>query len=393
MLKKLKILMIAPTPFFADRGCHMQIYEQARALQKRGHEVRIITYNIGRDLPDVVIRRIPNVAPWYRKLTAGPSLTKIYLDFFLIFKTLSEAQKWEPDILHGHLHEGCFIGWIVSRCTGIPFVFDMQGGLTGELTVHEFISKNGVFYGFFRVIEKWLNGLAPAIFTHSTSRARELIESFGVSAEKITTIFDGTNLDLFRQFSKNSKLFEKYKIPKDKILIVYLGRLEPYQGVDLLIKSIPLVVKKNHGVHFLMFGYPDEEKYKNMAEKLGVGNFVTFSGRIDYEKAGEHISLGDIAITLKLDVEDNGKLYNYMACGLPVIALDNFVNREVVGEFGFYVSESTPEAVSSIILEAVSTPKEILRKMGEGGKKRIEENFTWDKCAERMEKVYESLAI
>ena len=48
MKDKLKILMIAPTPFFADRGCHMQIYEQARALQKRGHDIRITTYNIGK---------------------------------------------------------------------------------------------------------------------------------------------------------------------------------------------------------------------------------------------------------------------------------------------------------------------------------------------------------
>ena len=371
----------------------MQIYEQARALQKRGHEVQIATYHIGRNMSDVAIRRIPNIAPWYKKLTAGPSLTKFYLDFFLIFTSFREARRWKPDIIHGHVHEGCAIGFIVSKLTGIPFVFDMQGGLTGEMMAHEFISKNGVLYGFFRVIEKWLNGLAPAIFTHSTSRARELIEDFGVPAEKITTIFDGTNLDLFRQFGKSSKLFEKYKIPKDKILIVYLGRLEPYQGVDLLIKSIPLVVKKNSDVHFLMFGYPDAEKYENVTKELGIGNFITFSGRIDYEKAGEHISLGDIAITLKLDVEDNGKLYNYMACSLPVIALDNFVNREVVDEYGFYVPESTPEAVSSVILKAVSTSKEELRKMGEGGRRRIEENFTWDKCAERMEKVYELLAI
>ena len=53
--------------------------------------------------------------------------------------------------------------------------------------------------------------------------------------------------------------------------------------------------------------------------------------------------------------------------------------------------ESTPEAVSSVILKAVSAPKEELRKMGEGGRRRIEENFTWDKCAERMEEVYEKM--
>ena len=371
----------------------MQIYEQARALQKRGHDIRITTYNIGRNMPDVATIRIPNVAPWYKKLTAGPSLTKFYLDFFLIFTTWKEAKKWKPDILHGHLHEGCLIGWIVSLFTGVPFIFDLQGSFTGEIVAHKFIKKGGIIYNFLFIFEKWLNKRPPFIMTHSTSRKKELIEIFGLAEKKITTIFDGTNLTLFHPYLKNQDLIKKYGVPQNKIFIVYLGRFEQYQGVDLLIQSIPLVVKNNPDIHFLMFGYPNVEKYRNMANELGVGDFITFSGKIDYEKAGEYISLGDIAITLKLDVEDNGKLYNYMACGLPIIALDNFVNREVVGEFGFYVLESTPEAVSSAILKAVSISKEELRKTGEGGRRRIEENFTWDKCAERMEKVYELLAI
>ena len=369
----------------------MQIYEQARALQKRGHEVKIITYHIGRDMPDVVIIRIPRAAPWYKKLTAGASLTKIYLDFFLIFTVWKEAKKWKPDILHGHLHEGCLIGWIVSLFTGIPFIFDLQGSFTGEIIVHKFIKKGGIIYNILFIFEKWLNRRPSLIMTHSTSRKKELIEVFGILEQKITTIFDGTNLDLFRPYPKNHALFEKYKIPKDKIMIVYLGRLEEYQGIDLLIQSIPAVIKNNSSAYFLIFGYPNVEKYKEMTDNLGIGQSVTFGGKIDYERAGEYISLGDIAITLKLDVEDNGKLYNYMACSLPVIALDNFVNREVVGEYGFYVPESTPEAVSSVILKAVSAPKEELRKMGEGGRRRIEENFTWDKCAERMEEVYEKM--
>ena len=68
----LRILMVAPTPYFADRGCHVRIYEEARALRSLGHDVRIATYHIGRDMPGIPVVRIPRI-PWYNRLEAGPS--------------------------------------------------------------------------------------------------------------------------------------------------------------------------------------------------------------------------------------------------------------------------------------------------------------------------------
>ena len=82
MSSSLKILMIAPTPYFSDRGCHVRIYEEARALRAIGHDVRIVTYHIGRDMEDISTERIVKI-PWYKKLSAGPSWHKLYLDLLL----------------------------------------------------------------------------------------------------------------------------------------------------------------------------------------------------------------------------------------------------------------------------------------------------------------------
>ncbi|MBP1729182.1 MAG: glycosyltransferase, YqgM-like family, partial [Deltaproteobacteria bacterium] len=88
--RMLRILMLAPTPFFADRGCHVRILEEARILAALGQRVEIVTYHIGRDLPGIITRRIPAI-PWYRKLEAGPSWHKPYLDILLFCKALSVA--------------------------------------------------------------------------------------------------------------------------------------------------------------------------------------------------------------------------------------------------------------------------------------------------------------
>ena len=75
----MRILTIAPTPYFSDRGCHVRIYEEARALVKGGHEVTICTYHLGSDIGGIPTLRIPPI-PWYKKRSAGPSWHKPFLD-------------------------------------------------------------------------------------------------------------------------------------------------------------------------------------------------------------------------------------------------------------------------------------------------------------------------
>ena len=133
--RPLRILMIAPTPFFADRGCHVRILEEVRILTRLGHEVLVTTYHHGRDVPGVRTVRTLSI-PWYRKLAPGPSVHKLYVDLLLIGKSLQAAAAFRPDIVHAHLHEGVFVGQFVRARTGAPLVADFQGSLAGEVADH-----------------------------------------------------------------------------------------------------------------------------------------------------------------------------------------------------------------------------------------------------------------
>src|SRR6266571_9013076 len=146
--------MIAPTPYFSDRGCHVRIYEEALALTKLGHEVCIVTYHLGRDMPGVRVVRTPHV-PWYDKLEAGPSWHKPYLDALLLWKSLAVVRSFRPHLIHAHLHEGALIGSVLKRLLRIPLLFDYQGSLSGESLNHGFfgdihsaeaVQKAGEFY-------------------------------------------------------------------------------------------------------------------------------------------------------------------------------------------------------------------------------------------------------
>src|SRR5271166_2431438 len=106
--KTYRILAVAPTPFFVDRGGHVQIYEQARALQQLGNNVEVCTYHLGRDMPDIPTHRIQKVN-WYTKTDAGPAWGKLYLMILLFFLSWRETRRFKPDILHGHGWDGCWI--------------------------------------------------------------------------------------------------------------------------------------------------------------------------------------------------------------------------------------------------------------------------------------------
>lgn len=332
----MRILMIAPTPYFADRGCHVRIYEEARALIAQGCDVRIVTYHIGRDMPGIPTVRIPCV-PWYDRLTAGPSWQKPLLDLMLLIKSVAVVRTFRPQILHAHLHEGAFVAMLLKPLFRIPLVMDFQGSLTVECLDHGFFKRGSLLERLFAAVERMVNGAADAIITSSTAGAELLLQEWGFPSGKITAVIDGVDADYFCPCPRHDAR-RLLRMDDDTPLVVYLGVLNEYQGLDLLLEAMVVLRQQGSPVRFLVMGYP-EEGYRRKAAEMGLSDMAIFTGRIEYAQAARYLSAGDIAVSPKLSkTEANGKLFNYMACGLPTIVFDTPVNREILGDCGVYAA-------------------------------------------------------
>jgi glycosyltransferase involved in cell wall biosynthesis len=382
--------MIVPNPFFIDRGFAVKVLEEIRELRKIGHDITVCTYHCGYDLADTNIERIINI-PWYSEEVIGASYHRLYLDTLLMIKGYNLCKKTNPDIIHGYIHEGGLISEILSKVTGIPALVDIQGSLTYELEEKRFIKQNTMLYQCFNFLEKKIYDWAALIVTQSTDMKKDMIERYKIQPEKIVTAMDGVNTEDFRPNIDTKKLTDKLGIPKNKSIIVYLGLLTSYQGIDILIQSADILIKRTKDIHFLIMGYPNTEKYKETVTDLNIAEYFTFTGRIDYKMAPEYLCLGDIAISPKVSqTEGNGKLYNYIACGLPTVVFDTKVNREILGDLGYYAEYKNPISFAMTIENALKDKNR--KRIGSELRLKAIQNFSWGKVAERIDNCYQKLA-
>lgn len=380
--------MVAPTPYFADRGCHVRIYEEARALRARGHDVRIVTYHIGRDMARIPTYRIASV-PWYRKLSAGPSWHKLYLDLLLLFRARAVAREFKPHLIHAHLHEGAFLGFFLKKLLRIPLLFDCQGSLTTEITDHSFVGRGSFAAMLFSHVERWINAGADSIMASSGPLARDLVANWNVPARKVVSVMDGVDVEVFSPHDRNEAR-RRLGIESSMPVIVFLGILNRYQGTDILLEAAAVLKEKGTKARFLVMGFPEAE-YREKAAMLGLEDMVTFTGRIDYADAPRLLAAGDIAVSPKISrTEANGKLFNYLACSLPSVVFDTEINREILGETGTYAVFGDATDLAEKIDLLLKDP-ERRSELARVSRLKAEREHSWDARAAEIEQLYGDL--
>jgi glycosyltransferase involved in cell wall biosynthesis len=389
-MTNLKVLMIAPTSFFADYGGHIRILEEALALQQLGHRVTICTYHNGEDVEGLDIQRTLPI-PWRQDYEVGSSRHKIAFDVLLFIKSLQVALSMKPHIIHAHLHEGALIGYPISRLLRLPLVFDLQGSMTSEMIDHGFLERNGLFYRGMRWLEGVIDHVPHAIIT-STQHAKDLLcGEFGCDDRQIHIIPDSVNGQFFqpRHDRENDReLRSAVGIPPDCSVVVYLGLLAEWQGIGLLLDGIAQLQDRLQDTRFLIMGFPNVEYYRTRAQQLGIEDRVVFTGKIPYFEAPRYLALGDVAVSPKVSATEGcGKLLNYMAMGLPTVTFDTPVSREYLGEWGVYAPNGDSVALARAIVSLLND-KERALELGSALRSRALSHYSWEKAGGKLEKIY-----
>lgn len=389
----MKILTIAPTPYFADRGTHIRILEEARAQVRRGHTVTIATYHIGATPDDEIsrridVRRIHRWLFWYKKLEAGPDWQKILLDILLARKVLFLALRQRPDVLHAHLHEGVLIAWVVQKLLwwrSMIVVADMHGSLVKEMASHGYLSAP-IFKRLFHRVERWVDNMGDVMVTSSWENQTALS---ALRRGEVHVQPDGVDTTWYtfpRTEARVRALRAAHGVPADAQVIVYTGAMVANKGVEYLLYAIPLVCARHPRAHFVLAGFPRTHVERAVA-RSGLQERVTIISPLPYVTLPDVLGMADVAVDPKdTGVQQaSGKILQYMGAGMPIVCFDKENNRAYLGEQAFYASDISARGLAEAIGAALTHPERCARYAAVV--RAAAAQFSWERGADVFENV------
>ncbi|MEM9055944.1 MAG: glycosyltransferase [Pseudomonadota bacterium] len=373
-----RVLHIAPTPFFADRGCHLRIRGLVKALDARGLANRVCTYALGRDVPEVdTVRGFP--IPGYRKTSAGPSPFKIVADFFLLLTAVRQIRAFRPDVLHCHLHEGVLVGWLAKYFAlrpGLTLGFDVQGGLVSELKSYGHL-KGGLLRRAVRWLEAFTIARADVYFCSSQASVDLFKAEYGVEPARLRLVPDGTDV----------ALPDTPPPPAPRPVALYTGGLAESKGLGLLHAAMLEASRRELAVDFLIVGYPTDATERFVAEHA-LGN-CTLAGRVPFEELGRYLQRATVCLEPKSGAtsEASGKLLNYMAAALPVVCFDTPNSRAMLGDAGYFAAPDTAAAFVDQLEAALADPEQAAAR-GRAAGALAAERYSWAASAATIAATY-----
>lgn len=385
---KLKILMIAPQPFFQPRGTPLSVYYRIKALTELGHEVDLLTYHIGEDT-DIYGCKIHRIIalPFIRHVKIGPSFAKIPLDIFLTVKAIAMLLKKRYDCIHTHEEAG-IIGSFLRKVFKIRHIYDMHSSLPEQFENYNF-TRSRMIIGLVRFFERWVVRNSDAVIV-ICQHLMDIVNSIRKDSKVILIENQPLTLSLTAENLKplRPQILESLH-PSTRILL-YTGTFEANQGIDLLLASIPFVLKAINNLKFVLVGGEQWqiEDMRRLARDLGVNDHIIFTGKKPPSEMPLHIAIADVLLSPRTRGTNTPlKIYSYLRSGKPIVATNLYTHTQVLTDEIAVLTEPDPVAYAEGIIRLLQN-KELAKKLGERGKAFAEKNYSYAKFLSKTRDVY-----
>lgn len=381
----MNILLLAPQPFYQNRGTPIAVDNVLKVLSERGEQVDVVTYHEGREVnhDHVTVHRIPNI-PFVHRIPPGFSWKKIICDVFMFFKVIRLASSRRYHLVHA-VEESIFMALALKWVFGIPYVYDMDSSLVQQM------AQRYPFLSPFSFLLDFLEGLAVRNANVVVPVCDALAEAVNKHhPKKVVVLWD---VSLLKEVEGQNKDELKAQLGIENALLMYVGNLEAYQGIALLLESFALVLNKTDRADLVVIGGApsDIHKYQEKSRRLGIHRRTHFLGPKPIERLAAYLSQADILVSPRTDGNNTPmKIYSYLHSGKAILATDLPTHTQVLNSQVALLAEPTPQAFAEGMLRFLED--ETLRlELGAAGKKLIEDKYTYAGFSEKLNGFYASL--
>ena len=398
----MKALVIAPQPFFSPRGTPFSVYYRTLITSELGVKVDLLTYGEGQnvDIPNLRIIRIPYFG-FLGNVKTGPSYLKLFLDIFMMIWTVGLLLKNRYDFVHAH-EEAVFFCRFLKPIFRFKLVYDMHSSLPQQLINFNF-TKSKFFIELFKKLENSSLRGADLVITVCPSLSEHLntlIQDQGKHLMIENSIFEPVKLipKSFIDTSKTSYISDSIgnplNFPEGKRFIVYAGTLEPYQGIDILIKAFKKVVLEIREAFLIIAGGNRNqiEFYSELAETLGLDGNICFTGQVSQNLAKHFIKLADALVSPRSEGTNTPmKIYEFLSIGKPLIATNIYSHTQVLNDDIAFLVNPVPEDMAIGIIEALKPNGKSL-EITVNAKRYYKQKYSRSIYKEKMQQILELLS-
>jgi len=396
----MKVLVLAPQPFYQERGTPIAVRLAVETLSKKfaqyprttGSQIDLLVYNEGSDIeiPGVRIMRV-KPPQWLRGIRPGISLKKLACDVLFTLHTCSllwGSRKNRYDVIHA-VEESVFIAWLAKKAFGIPYIYDMDSSLALQLTEKWWWCRPALY------ALQYLEGLAIR-GSISVAPVCDALQAIAQRHGSDSTIMlrDVSLLPNADQTRTDpSTVFGTQLADSDRV-ILYVGNLESYQGIDLLLESFALIYKDEPNARLVIVGGTEEAitRYSQKAVKLGCSDRAVFIGPRPVHELSQLLTTADILVSPRIKGNNTPmKIYSYLHSGTVLLATDLPTHRQVITESIAVLAEPSPGPFGRA-LQNLLRDDELRKRLGTAAKRTAENLYTIEAFESQMGNLYDTVA-
>jgi len=328
-------------------------------------------------------QQLPSVVTAYERAGIRTVTLQLQAGAQLLWALARYISRHGFDIVHTHHYQAntyCRPAAIVART---PIIMTYQHNWPGrERARHRLI---------FRVLNLW----TAKNITVSEPIRRYVIDMVGVAPHKVVTLHNGVNTQLFRPSTADEKaeVRRRFGLPPHAVVVGTVGRLVEWKRMDLLIHASRQILEAHPETYVIIAGDGDmRQPWMRLAEKLGLENRVRFLGwcpdmariyrAIDVfcmvSESGSNRSSGEGFGLVSAEA---------MACGLPVVAVDSAVNREVITDRCGVFCRPDPRQLA-IAVDQLLDDEQLRQRLGRAGRDRAVEHFNIVDTVGQISRLY-----
>ena len=303
-----------------------------------------------------------------------------------------------PDMIHAHSPAlNGLAALSAARCFGLPMVYECRAFWEDAAVDHGTTREGSLRYRLTRLLETRVFRRCDAVTTICEGLKQEIILR-GISEDKVTVIPNAVDISKFTSGCRPDPELSRSLALDGKTVLGFIGSFYAYEGLSLLLSSLPQILETHPDVRVLLVGGgPDEPALQELCRQLMLNDRVRFTGRVPHHQVQGYYDLVDVFVYPRLPMRLTNlvtplKPLEAMAQGKLVIASDVGGHRELIrdGETGLLFKAGSASSLARAVGEALDR-RETWPTILEAGRRFVEEERSWKTSVAGYEAIYHRL--